>query len=75
MDYHSYRVLLRESYLRKVVALGLCWIVINFCFYGQLVIEAFHLSTKASPLDLSRYFLTAKAGGTYFPLTTSFDGP
>lgn len=55
---HSYSVLLRENYLRKAVALWLCWAVINFCFYGQLVIEAFHLSSKASPLDLSRYFLT-----------------
>lgn len=36
----------------------LCWIIINFCFYGQLVIEAFHLSTKTSALDLSKYFLT-----------------
>ena len=35
-----------------------CWIIINFCFYGQLVIEAFHLTTKSSALDLSKYFFT-----------------
>jgi MFS family permease len=57
-NYYSFGVLLQEKYLRKVVALMSCWIIINFCFYGQLVIEAFHLSSKTSSLDLSKYFLT-----------------
>ena len=58
IDYHSFWVLLHDRYIKKAIALTLCWMVINFCFYGQLVIEAFHLTSKTSTLDLSKYFFT-----------------
>lgn len=41
-----------------MIALTLCWIIINFCFYGQLVVEAFHITNKSSNLNLSKYFYT-----------------
>lgn len=35
------------------------WIIINFCFYGQLTIEGLHISNgNKSPTDLKNYMLT-----------------
>jgi len=55
---YSFAALFEPKYVNKAIALSLCWIIINFCFYGQLVIEAFHITGKSSAINLSKYFLT-----------------
>jgi MFS transporter, putative metabolite:H+ symporter len=56
----SFKALFNQDNFTKTVAISVCWIIINFTFYGQLTIEALHISGPKTPLKegLSKYFFT-----------------
>ena len=53
-------VLFNHKYLKITISLSICWLIINFCFYGQLIIEALHINTTKGHIksNLSKYFFT-----------------
>ena len=53
-------VLFNSTNIKKTLAISTCWIVINYTFYGQLTIEALHISGEQVNLreGLYKYFFT-----------------
>ena len=56
----NFNILFNHNNLTKTLAISTCWIIINYSFYGQLTIEALHISGEKVNLrsGLYKYFFT-----------------